>query len=100
MTLVTALIVALSFFATLALSQGLRINHLELQLEDERERTRTLLGLLPSSGVCGNIALWCGAGCIRPTGHEGLHESAKGALWEDNRGYGEQAALARRKDEP
>jgi hypothetical protein len=38
-------------------------------------------------GVCGNIALWCGAGCIRPTGHEGLHESAKGALWEDNRGY-------------
>lgn len=45
MTLVTALIVALSFFATLALSQGLRINHLELQLEDERERTRTLARL-------------------------------------------------------
>lgn len=76
MTLVTALIVALSFFATLALSQGLRINHLELELEDERERTRTLARLQ----------------------YDVLIEAL--AVQEGQPEREERAALARRKDEP
>ena len=78
MTLVTALIVALSFFATLALSQGLRINHLELALEDERERTRTLARL-------------------ERLQYETILEAL--AVQEGQTGRGERAALARRKDE-
>jgi hypothetical protein len=79
MTLVTALIVALSFFATLALSQGLRINRLELELEDERERTRTLARL-------------------ERLQYETLLEAL--AVQEGQPEREERAALARRKDEP
>jgi hypothetical protein len=78
MTLVTALIVALSFFATLALSQGLRINHLELELEDERERIRTLARL-------------------ERLQYETLLEAL--AVQEGQAGREERAALVRRKDE-